>query len=454
MLYPQKLKADEYIRLFAIRNRADDAGSNVVRYVKSFDEYLAFVQKYRWEFDLYNQISTNRGTMDGTEENQYRRRVLFLDFDRKDHDSLKTAQDCSEWIHDKLPKLFIHCVVDSGHGFHCYVSVPQTEDVFTLTALNKTIAQITEADVNAVKPTQMSRIPWSFNHKSAEVTGNCQKEEWPLVKVVINSYGDKRFKPLEIKYLRRMCDEFYREEETERILDKVTWHYEELETASQYLCIRRAMEEGVDQGQRNFWHGRIVAMLQKQGYTREAILRECQGYNLKCRPPKKAEEIEKDTERFLRKSYKLLGCYEAFAESDPHRACVYVMCDKCHCGTYHAGATITIEDAKLAEINRKALGNRNLRKLKGIHFLVLTVMSVYVDTYGRRGFRVKDLEKLLHSSVARKQCVDRPRLKVILRELLEKKYIEIISDDRKPTEFMLCKLKIARRLKEFQQGYI
>ena len=84
----------------------------------------------------------------------------------------------------------------------------------------------------------------------------------------------------------------------------------------------------------------------------------------------------------------------------------------------------------------------------------MTILDVYADAYGRRGFREKDLEKLLHSSVAKRQCVSHRRLKTILSELETRKYIEVLPDRKSPGVYGDSKLKLSRRLREFQKGYI
>ena len=255
-------------------------------------------------------------------------------------------------------------------------------------------------------------------------------------------------------YVSRMCKEYLREQETRTVLEKTVWNYEQLETAPRYLCIRKAMEEGVEKGQRNWWHGRIVAMLQMEGYTPSAIRRACREFNMRCQPPKNQEEIDEDTDRYLQGEYKLLGCYEAFPDEDPHRQWVYEMCDKVHCGTYHAGTIVTVEGSDPARINCKVLSNKNLRNMSGIHFLILTILDVYGNTYGRRGFREQDLEKLLHSSIAKKQCVSHRRLKIILDDLKKMGYIEMTPDKKRPRDYGLSKIRMTRRLREFQQGYV
>ena len=430
--------------MVAIQRRSDGTSSTLVRFVQSFDEYRDFVLKYRYSYDLFGQLATNHGTTSGTIETQYRRRVIFLDFDRKDHPEMKTAHDITARIHERLPKLFVHVIVDSGHGFHCYVCVPETDDLADLVGINRAVAEIVGADPKAVSPTQIARIPLSFNLKDGQ----------DPVRVVTNAYGGRHYRPLDLRYIRQMCAEYSRKEAEERILEKTVWHYEALTEAPDYLCIRRAMEEGVDKGQRNFWHGRIVAMLKKEGYTPSRIHQECQDFNLKCRPPKSHSETEKDTERYLSGQYKLLGCYEAFPEGDQRRGWVYDLCDKAHCRTHHSGMTATVEGAEPAKINRKALDNKALREADGIGFLVMTIIDVYADTYGRRGFRISNLEKLLHSSVAKKQCVGKRKLREVLADLVARKFIELVPDRKYPTDYEKQKIRLARRLEDFQRGYV
>ena len=445
---------NEYIRLVAISKGEDGKTNRFVRYVQGFEQYKDFVMKYRAGFDLFNQIATNRGIEDGKKANQWRRRVLFLDFDKKDHPEMKTASDCTTWIHERLEKLFVHCIVDSGHGYHCYVCIPETVKLDDVVTINKLLADVTGADKKAVSPTQICRIPCGFNHKKSAGSDYTDRESGKLVTVINNDYGNSRFRPLDLPYVARMCREYVREQETQIVLQKTVWNYEQLETAPRYLCIRKALEEGVEKGQRNWWQGRIVAMLQMEGYTESAIKKACRDFNMKCRPPKNPEEIDEDTDRYLNGEYKLLGCYEAFRKDDPHRQWVYEMCDKVHCGTYHAGTVVTVEESDPARINRKVLSNKNLRDLSGIHFLILTILDVYGNTYGRRGFRERDLEKLLHSSVAKRQCVSNRRLKVILEELKKMKYLEMKPDSKKPEDYGPQKIRLTRRLREFQQGYI
>lgn len=457
MLFPSKFREDEYIRLIALRRNTEGQVINsVVDYVQSFEEYRTFVQKYRYTHDVYNQIATNRGKENGTASSQRLRRVLFLDFDFKDYPDLHDAHDFTAMIKAKIPKLYLHACTNSGHGFHFYISVKaNVGDFKDLIALNKELVSFLGADARAASTAQIDRPPCTYNHKLEDGTYDYEnREKWSFVKVVNNTYMvGKQFKSFDLPYISKQLKYHKEQLETQQILDKFDWNYESLNEYPCYLCIRKMLNEGADKGQRNFWHGRIVKMLQIEGYQESRIYSMCQEYNQKCRPQKSKEEIEADTERFLKEDYKLLGCYESIADPTK-RGYVEAQCDKVFCGTYHNGAKISIEEGDAARINKKILLNRDLRTMTGNEYLIITLLDVYKNSFGRRGFRVKNLKEFLYSSVRKKQCIADRLLKTLLLELETKKWIEITPDPKQPKKFDESKLKLTRRLKEFQQGYI
>ena len=106
MLYPEKLKDNEYIRMIALkRNKDGEVGKSekdrVVRCVKSFSAFQWFINEFRETHDVYNQIATNYGRKDGTVTSQRMRKVIYLDFDRKDYPNMKDARDCTQMIKDR-----------------------------------------------------------------------------------------------------------------------------------------------------------------------------------------------------------------------------------------------------------------------------------------------------------------------------------------------------------------
>ena len=322
MMFPNSLKDNEYVRLIALRR---DTHGNViaskVEYVQTFEEYAAFAQKYRYTHDVYNQIATNRGTEKGTKSTQRQRKVLFLDFDKKDYPELQDASDFTKWIHDKLPKLYLHACMNSGHGFHFYVSVKPTCKINEVVEINKELVSILGSDEKAASPTQIDRIPCTYNHKQDDGSYDYEnRDNWSYVKMVNNTYMiGSQFKQFDLPYIRKQMNYFKDVQATQEILEKVDWNYEALNDYPCYLCIQKVMNEGADEGQRNFWHGRIVKMLQMEGYTKSKIHTLCQEYNTKCRPQKDKKVIEEDTDRFLDTDYKLLGCYESFPDGNKYR---------------------------------------------------------------------------------------------------------------------------------------
>lgn len=462
MLYPEKFKDNEYIRMIALRRDKNGEvgkkeGDREIRYVKSFSAFQWFINKYRETHDVYNQIATNRGRKDGTITSQRMRKVIYLDFDRKDYPNMKDARDCTRMIKNKIPKLFLHGCINSGHGFHYYVSIEPTCKVNEVVEINKALVSILGADIKAASPTQISRPPCTYNHKLDDGTYDYEnKEKWSFVKVIDNRYKvGNQFRTFKLPYLSKLINYYNQEQENIKILERQKYDYESLNEYPCYLCIRKMLNEGADKGQRNFWHGRIVNMLKTEHYLDSQIYSICQEYNLRCRPPKTKKIIEDDTKKFLEEDkYKLLGCYESFKVDDSRRKFVEEQCDKIYCGTYHNGAKISIVEGEAAMLNKKILTKKGFRETKGHEFLIITLLEVYKESFGRRGFRVRNLQELLYSSIRKRYCISERRLKELLEGLREKNYIEIAPDKKKPDNFKECRLKMARRFRELHQEHI
>lgn len=454
MLYPEKLRDNEYIRLIAIKHSGDTVNT-VVKYVKNFEEYQEFILQYRYSYDVYNQIATNKKNINGSAKNQRYRKVFYLDFDRKDYPDLEYVTDFSNMIKKKFPQLFIHAIYDSGHGYHCYISIDGSCKVDEIVRVNRSLAEIVGADLKAVSPTQISRPPCTYNHKNRDGHYNYEyREEWSMVRCVFNDYDSgKQFKAYSLEYIAKMIDEYYLSQRNKEILKKEPWNYELLNDYPCYLCVRKMLEEGADIGERNFWHGRIVKLLQMEGYSEAKIYSMCQEYNRRCRPPKSEKVIESDTKRFLDGEYRLLGCYESMPEMDHRREWIRRECDKYHCGTYHNGAKISLE-GDTARMNRKLLKREIFQSMTGNKFLVLTLLEIYKNSYGRMGFRVRNLKRLLYSSIQKRYCISEDKLKKLLLELEAGSLITLTPDRRKPKDFNEVKIRLARKLNEFQQGYI
>lgn len=455
MLYPDKLKDDEWIRLIGIRK--DETGSpesTLVKFIKTYEEYEEFVFKYRYTYDLYNQIATNKGNENGNARSQRCRKVLYMDFDQKDYPNITDAEQFTELIKSKIPKLFLIACVNSGHGYHFYVSIKQSCKIAEITKLNKELVEILGADPKAALSTQIARIPCSYNHKCENgIYDYLEETKWTYVKVVNNAYKNgPLYKPLDLNYIYNLIRDYNERRDRFIIFDKEKWDYSK-EKNKCYFCVKKVMNEGIEKGQRNFWHGRIVNMLREEGYSEANIFKKCLEYNARCIPSKSEDEIKKDTERFLKSDYKLLGCYNAFPENSNENKWIGYQCDQAQCDTYYNGAKISV-DKRAAVINKKILTNKDLRKMKGNDYLIITLLYFYRRSYGRNGFRIRNLKDLLYSDVTKKHCISDITLKSVLQKLVNEKWITITPDKTLADNYWEQHIGMTDKLKRFQSGYI
>lgn len=325
MLYPTILKDDEYIRIVLLR-KGDNNSFQKAIFVKTFEEFEATISKYKYNYDVYTQLATNRGNTDGTKTSQRQRKVLYLDFDFQDYPELAN-EDISVFsakIKDKLPHLYISCGVASGNGYHFYISIKPSCDIKSITELNISLAELVGADLNACKPTQIARVPTTYNHKiSKGIYDYKAKDKWKYCKVVFNMYeANNLFKPYSLDAISNYINKYKANKkavvELEEYRQKVNWDYSSRNKPHSYLCIQKVFNEGADIHQRNFWLGRIVKMFQKQGVNEYTIYKYAHEFNSRCRPPKPTNVIDDDVARYLANDYNLLGCWEALSNPN-HR---------------------------------------------------------------------------------------------------------------------------------------
>lgn len=86
---------------------------------------------------------------------------IGLDFDKKGIDLN------IDYIQRKFKEcnLFYNIIVDTGNGYHAYILLEETKDIELVTQVTKQIAKLTGADPQACKPTQLMRLPLTWNNK-------------------------------------------------------------------------------------------------------------------------------------------------------------------------------------------------------------------------------------------------------------------------------------------------
>ena len=132
-------------------NNIDD----IILYLRG-NKQVQYCETY---FNLHTSINGNRKTEDmGTAV------AIGLDYDKKD---FPEGVDIIDYVQGQFKKfhLFYNIVVDTSHGYHFYILLQPTKDIELITQVTKQIAELTGADTKASKPTQLLRIPYTYNNK-------------------------------------------------------------------------------------------------------------------------------------------------------------------------------------------------------------------------------------------------------------------------------------------------
>lgn len=478
MLYPSKLKENEYVCLFMVK--ADAQGKTVLnadgdeikfhRYVKNFDQYYECVEKYKHNYHIYSCLATvktdRKGELHRRESNIRQQSVLFIDFDKKDHENLHRAEEFTKLIKDKLPDLFLHACYDSGHGYHFYAIVKPTCKVKDLSELNKTICQLVGADTNACKVTQVARVPSTYNRKCPDENG-----KFPMVKEIFhyakNENQVKDFHPVDIAFIRRRVEnELKKQQLTLESKPLEKWDYTgnglDLK-AYPCLCTEKVLREGADEGERNTWLGRIVSMLRYNGYTEPKVREICLDWNTRCRPPKNPNEVKKDIESYLdhENIYRLNGCWEQIPDERVKKM-VQAQCDKIHCMQAVQKKTISIQEDIGVKMSQKLLTDSRLRNdkdisMSGYEYLIMTILYKYIKNGSKIPFTIKNLKlKMQYKKSGKWQlCMDIKTFKDTLDRLVAHHCIELVEPTQgQKNTFDNTKIKMKRGLKDLNDKYI
>lgn len=384
LVVPQPLEEHEYIRLwFKIANPSTDKASNFARFVKTFEEVEELINKYKFFCDCFISLSTYRKetSFEDKPTVQYRRQVIFVDFDKKDYPHFKDVTDYSHYFKKSIPWLHNHCIVASGSGgYHFYIATEVTTDIEQITSINKTIVKLSKADDNAASKAQVGRIPTSYNLKDFE--------NKKAVKVVSNSVRTDNFKPYNIQRLenRLHFEEFNRkieipEQQTSR---SVNSH------SIRYYCVENMLNSGCKKGERNFALGRIIAKLKNDKHQKSKAKETVMDWNKRCNPPKSEREVEDDFERYWNNSdYKLLGCN---LPEGRRKEILRNYCNKALCKNFQK-YEIQNDTENIVLVNDTFLNQRNARRLKGLHYLIILMVSTFKNQRMRKTKLFALLEK-------------------------------------------------------------
>lgn len=485
LVYPLNLKDNEYIKIHLSKIDAEGKRIEFDRFVRGFEEYREIIEKYRYNYNIYNELATIRGDpkegkLNGQEKNLFRRQVLYLDYDKKDYPKLgEDVYQFTRMIKEKLPDLFIHAMYNSGGGFHFYISVDQTEKQRKITTLNKRIAELVGADSNACKVTQIARVPTTYNCKPQRKTGD---GKYPLM-LEIDHYQKhpnqvRKYHPLDIDNLIRKVQKSKEKSTQEEIqeLPRQEWEYGfDGYDVKQYscLCTEKVFREGAEKGERNAWLGRILVWLRRKGTTTAQISRLCLEWNARCRPPKPKQEFvdEIDGWNSWFSQYgmsKIGGCWWMVKDDSRVREMIQRQCDKLHCKQANDPYTsMGLSEKAGVRMSQKVLSQGKLSskgryQFSGYEYLVLTVLDKYLSGTGRKTLTIRELKRLMQykKSDQWKLCMDIATFKKTLQMLETHKCIVLRDPPNKKYQMKRSVyddkvIRLARGMKDMEQkGYV
>ena len=399
------LEDNEYVRIVAIK--AENKDISLQKFFKHKSEIEEFIKKYKYNYHIYVGLATTKG-QSGEAPHMYKRKVLMLDFDRKDYPEYSGVEDFSTHIKSRIKTLFNHMIVDTGHGYHYYIATKRYKNNERMTTVNHDLGEILGADLKATLITQIARIPTSINFKD--------KEHQKVVAIVANNLesNPERFKPYNLLKIEALIEQHNKNKDL--LLKMPQKPSQEYTKCTSYYCIEAMLSEGVRQGERNFALGRITNYLRDiKAYTEYNALKEIQDWNLRCQPPKSPEIVKQDFKAYWNGNYKLLGCN---VTNERDQQTIYRFCDKSLCNSIFEDSGNGIVEGEELVFDNNILKNTYLRNLSGYHYMIISVMDFHKKPMLR-----KNIVKALTCRKTKKCCVSDNTLRKVLKELVDKKLI-------------------------------
>lgn len=256
------IEEEEYIRVF--QNNKDGTYSKVT-YFNDIDDLINFsINKYNYSNNTYFQLSSTDGN-GGSEENLKYRYCLAFDFDKKDLGAEFNHKDIVNKFRDL--KIYCHCIVDSGNGYHAYIMINKTNDFNKVNEVQKVLCEKLGADKNAIKSTQILRIPYTYNVKNQLKT----------VRIVhLEDRHSDKFKAYDIDFLyKKNCINKEVAKDTEKKIKHI------LNNTNVPECIAEILKNGSVEGKRYKDLCNIVVELRLKNKSLGEIKEVCKEWALK-----------------------------------------------------------------------------------------------------------------------------------------------------------------------------
>lgn len=251
------LGEDECIRLYQNNTHKGETGYQDINYFNDVDDVVSFVDNKHRYLNTYFQLATTNGE-NGKADNLLYRYCLGFDFDKKDLGEDFNHKDILNLF--KNIKIHYHALIDTGNGYHVYVCINRTNDLDKVNEVQKALCEKLGADINAIKPTQLLRVPYTYNIK-----GTKKK----LVKIV---YMEDRhdITPYDIDFLyAKNCNNSVENNSSDT---NIKWT---INNTNIPKCIENILLNGSEEGSREADLQKIVVLLRQRNKSLSEIQHIC-----------------------------------------------------------------------------------------------------------------------------------------------------------------------------------
>lgn len=406
LIYRDFDENNEYIRIF----QNDNDNNMKEKYFNDIDSVVNYViGKNKYNKNTYFELATTNGNSGQTEDLLYRY-CLGFDFDKKD-----LGEDFNHIdVLNKFMQLKIHfhALIDTGHGYHAYICINKTNDFEKVQKVQEVLCNKLGADKQAIKSTQLMRIPLTFNVK------NTDKVE--LVKIVgMDDRSDEQFKPYNIDYL-------YEKNCTIKELNKLDNDKKNtkyiLDNTNIPPCIEKIINEGSPIGQRYEDLKKIVVNLRNRNRKINEIISVCKIWADKS-------NYDKDLKKEITNIYNKLN----YAPNMECKKCN----NKKNCFHYTESEfdfdglhdedgviypTYQIEEKISKKIRNKKNGSVNM--LSGNEILILSILRNEFENPRPLTANGMDFKLLMKTLTCKKvSCLSEKTTKDTLNKLIDKNFI-------------------------------
>jgi len=422
------LKDDQYITIFQQKKSKEEDKQDYIHEISfnNIDDLNNYVENKRFNANTYFNLATTDGKGRSTENLKYRY-FLAWDFD-KDKDPALDAKEIM--FRFKRLKLWFHCLVDSGGGYHAYTCIERTADFKKVEEVTKAIGEKlgTGIDPKAMLKTQVLRIPYTYNLK-----------EKPKQVNLIQIFEKDTIKPYDIEKLYKShCNKASPDRTIKYALSK-----------SQFPPCVTNMLKGVSDGDRNFALKRLISFLKIYQYNKSESWNFIKEWNCKNEPPMSDNELEYQFNYIWEKQYSCFGCV---TQDVVLQAQIKNYCNREECRSkskdeimFVEGETVQLEYkiCKKLEPQRKGIF-----QLKGNHLLIISVLKNNPE-----GLNTEEIINLL--TYKGKCSLSNKTLNKVLNDLSDNGYVTRIRGNKRNREKDFYKMNLIKcgEVEKFNLSY-